>query len=1069
MLGSAQPTPPPGETTVFTVLLEAPSVGQRLARSVEKDQDGPVPRSQASTEWMRREVARAQDPVVQALRARGLKVLGVVRNVLNAVFVRAGPDQEEWVGSLPGVAGVAPGRRYEPMLQGVSEIVRVSAARIRPVGTPLYGEGLKIAIIDSGLDFDHEAFLDSALPPLAGYPRGDPQYLGLAGTKVVAVRSYVDLLNSRQIGSSTPDDVSPWDLSGHGTAVAMIAAGRRVETPLGPTSGIAPKARIGVYKVFGTPGLNFHTADHAVMMAIDDAVADDMDILNLSLGNPTYFRWDAVGRDCGRASLDSPCDPLAMAAQSAVEDFGKVVVVAAGNEGLRGSEVVPARTSINSPADAPAVITVGSTGNSARLQESVRLGERSFEALSGSGPDAPGPLTAAAALAADVGDPLGCEPFPAGAFQGRIAVIDRSECLFLVKVEHADEAGAVGVVVINHEGDELVEMALLGSTDIPAFFVGGSDGEAIRQAMAESPEPLTLDPTPLAAEDDWEYVVVPSSRGPTLALHPKPDLVAPGQVVLTAVPRYNNQGVLFAPSGFRTQSGTSFAAPVVAGAAALVRQAYPSLDAREVSSALINSARPMLLEDGAIAPIVSAGAGTLDIQAALRSNAAVVPASLGFGSLQNSPFPIRRTLQVRNKSGRSQGFLLTVEPQESDAGPALTIAGRSAAVIRVAPRASSSVRLTLGGRHPQPGAYQGRLRISSLAGNGDVLVPYLYVMGDNEPYNALRFQGASEVGTAGEAATKNVVARVVDQYGAPVTGHAVTFAPEEGSPRIVRSTPASGPTGLVWATIRYSGEPEPQSVVARMGDLEIPFWFEASGSEPSVHAIANGASQSPAGGIAPGSLATIAGAGLAEFASGAPAAPQTRLLPVSRKGVTVAFDAPSAGVSAPGRIHSVSEDAVTVQVPWELEGAGSAYVSVRRGSRSEPLQFRVVAASPGVFEYESGGVQYAVALHADDTLVTPESPARRGETVTVSMTGNGAVRVQPPTGAAGGALVSTVRTPQVRLGGVPAAVTYSGLDPAMAGVYLIAIVIPEGVASGPQPLQVVIDGAASNEVQIPVL
>ena len=180
------------------------------------------------------------------------------------------------------------------------------------------------------------------------------------------------MLNSKDPESSTPDDHTPRDIAGHGTAVAMVAAGASVETDLGEFSGVAPKARIGVYKVFGTPGVNFHTADHAVIAAIDDAILDGMDILNLSLGHLAFWKWDAAGRDCGQGVSTTACDPLAAAAQNAVVDFGKVVVVAAGNGGLRGSHELPSLNTINSPGNAPAVITVGGIGNAySDFRESV--------------------------------------------------------------------------------------------------------------------------------------------------------------------------------------------------------------------------------------------------------------------------------------------------------------------------------------------------------------------------------------------------------------------------------------------------------------------------------------------------------------------------------------------------------------------------------------------------------------------------------------------------------------------------------------------------------------------------
>ena len=1062
-----QVLPPSGQQWAYTVLLDEPSVGERLQEPPLKGGEAAARRAPATPDLMRQAVARSQDPVIAELEARGVEIIGTSRNVLNAVFVRASASQAEAAEEILGVSAVTPGRLYEPMLPGVSEIVGVSAARMRPAGSQLFGEGLKIAIIDSGLDFDHEAFQEDSLPPTEGYPVGDPQYLDLASSKVIAVRSYVESLNSGNIHSSTPDDYSPWDTGGHGTAVAMIAAGREVSTPVGLVSGIAPKARLGVYRVFGAPGLNFYTADHAVIMAIDDAVEDGMDILNLSLGNPAYYPWDATGADCGRGRSTSPCDPLTAAAQSAAEDFRKVVVVAAGNFGLRGTHVVPVRTSINSPGDAPAVITVGQTLNGTEFHESVRVGEQTFDAASGTGPDAQGELSAPAILAADVGDALACEPFPADAFLGRIAVIDRSECFFVEKVEHADAAGAVGVLVINHDGDDLVEMALLESTDIPAFFVGGADGALIREALADPEAVLTLDPTPVISERDSTFVAGASARGPTLGFDPKPDLVAPGAAVYTATPRFSTQGTAFSPSGFRAMSGTSFAAPVVSGAAALVWQAFPHMTAREVASALINSAAPMKTEEDGPVPLVSSGAGLLDIQAALRPTATVVPPSLGFGRLQSVPFPIRHQLVIRNKSMQSQTYSVAVEPPQETSTARLTINGRSAVVIRLGAHASTSVTVALHGRRPDPGLYEGRLRVASLSGQGAVLVPYLYVVPDNEPVNAIRFQGHGAVGVAGQPATKNLVARVLDQFGAPVTGQPVTFRVDDGAAIVERSSRTSGADGLIFATVQYPPDPEPQTVVATIGDLEIPFTYEATGSKPIIESMANSASLMSRGGLAAGSLVTIRGREFAEYASGPPAVPE-RALPILRKGVAVAFDAPEAGVSVAGRVHSVSEETVTVQLPWELAGISKVHVSVRSENRSDPFELKLARADPGIFRYEQNGKVYAVAMHPDGTAVTPTSPARAGGTVTLSMTGNGPVRSTPATGEAVAMPVSTLRLPDVRIGGLVGRVTYSGLAADLAGLYSVTVVLPATLRSGDHPVRVTIDGVTSNMPLLPV-
>lgn len=1068
-VGAAQEAADDTPRAAYTVLLEAPSVGERLREEPTKSQPVLPRRNASSLPLLRRAVLRAQDPVMDALRAMDVEVVRATHSVLNAIFVRATPAQAEAIRALPEVAGVVSSQRYEPMLKNVADIVNVDVARIRPAGTGLLGDGLKIAIIDSGLDFDHPAFRDETLPALRGYPKGDRAFRSLASRKVIAVRSYVDLLNSEDSRTSSPDDDSPWDAGGHGTPVAMIAAGRQVSTPHGIISGIAPKARIGVYKVFGTPRVNFYTNDQVIIAAIDDAVNDDMDILNLSLGNLSFWPWDASGRDCSQRSASSACDPLAAAAQSAVTDFGKVVVVAAGNNGLRGSHSRPSFNTINSPGNAPAVITVGGTGNAIEdLQVSVRIGDRAFDALSGTGPDAGEPLVAPAAIASDYGDTRACEPFPSGSMAGRIVLIDRGECFFLVKVEHADAAGAIGVVIANHFDNDLVGMALLEDTDIPAFFVGRDDGTEMRRLIASGSSHLTLDPTPVEVEAEWNRIYASSSRGPTLALIPKPDLVAPAASIYTATPRYNDQGNLFAPSGFRQQGGTSFAAPAVAGAAALVWEAFPTLSSREVSSALVNSARQAVFEGDEPARLRSSGAGVLDIGAALRPTASVTPSSIAFGDVRSASFPIRKELTVRNKSASRQSFRVTVDPRDESGSASVQVVGLRSGEVRLEPHGTAQLQVSLTGGRPPPGSYEGRIRLTSASGNGGIQIPYLFVVGDNEPFNSLKISGGSAVGIRGEAETTSLTARVTDQYGVPVAGRRVTFEVVQGPGRITHSNNMSGPHGLIHARVRYGALTSEQRTTARIGNLEINFNYEATGEKPEVLGITNMASELSPRGVAAGGLVRISGRNFASFASGENSLYQTAHLSIVRKGVSVAFDVGRGLVSEPGRILGVGEDWVDVQVPWELARSPRATVKVRSGNHSEPFQFTLTRHNPGIFSHECDGLAVAAALLPDSELVSLDKPARRGIPVTILMTGNGPVSRAPPNGEAPALPVSTVVTPTATVGGVSARVTQSVLMPEATGMYSVTLVVPVALQPGNHPLRINFNHVESNVVMLPV-
>lgn len=1065
----AQRTSEPPGLEEYTVVLDSPAVGERLRSSRPKSEDAPLRRvDAAATGLLRREVARSQEPVRSSLEVAGVQVVGSVRNVLNAILVRATPDQVETIRSIPGVRRVAPSQRHEPLLPGVAEIVNIAEAGVDVPGRRHSGDGLKIAIIDSGIDSGHPAFHDTSLEPLPGYPIAAPEHLQYTNNKIVAVRTYVG-----GPGSPSPDDTSPRDYLGHGTHVAMIAAGRRVRTPLGEVQGIAPRARLGVYKVFGTPGLNSSAGTSVLLLAVDDAVADGMDILNLSLGRLPAYPWDAAGQVCGQFQPTSPCDPLLFALESAVHDFGRVVVAAAGNDGAAGAHQYPATTSLSSFGTPPSVIAVGNVSNTRLLQESVQVGAATFESRSGTGPGADGPLTAPAVHAAAFGNPLGCGHYPDGALRGRVLVVDRGECFFQVKVEHADAAGAAGVLVVNRQGeDNLISMALLEDTDIPAFFVGASEGAAVRELLVEDGTLLTLDPTPVAVEDGQVRLALSSSRGPTLTLHPKPDLVAPGGSVYTAAPRRNLQGLLSDPSGFReTAGGTSMAAPVVAGAAALVWAAAPSLTPREVASRLINTASETVLLHEEPARVGAVGAGLLDIQAAMRSQVAVVPHSVAFGSLQDAALPVRRTLRVANRGLQHESFRVDIDERDVDPNASLTVDGRRSLAFELAPGGTREINIALDGSRPAPGSYEGNLRLTSMAGRGNLHVPYLYVVGDGIPYNALIFRDGSGSGPVGASQIRWIQARIVDQFGVPVAHQPVRFRIEGGG-RILDWSPETSAHGQFWAKVNYTGAPGLQVVVATVGDLETTFTYQATESQdvPQVLAIGNAANPASPRGVPPGSLAVISGIRFSEYEGEPLAGVGPRPLPISRKGVTVEFETLDSGLQAVGRIYHVLPNWVVVQVPWELDGAEEAFVKVNSAGSSEPFPFQVAATNPGIYSRAAvpEGPPIAVALHGDLAPVTEGRPARRGLPVTLLMTGNGPVADPPPTGHASPGRSATQTLPRVLIGGARAQVTFSGLTEDLAGLYAVTAVVPRRVAPGNRPVVVEFGKVASNSVLLPV-
>src|SRR6266850_1050164 len=337
-------------------------------------QDPPVARQVASGNGLRTRaaldhgsrIAAAQRRVTDELAQRKIRVTGSAQTLVNAVFVSATSDHVKELRTLPGVLHVQYLPPVHRKLDRALDLVRASAAWSALGGQQNAGKGVRIAILDTGIDQDHAAFQDASLQPPSGFPKGEADY---TNSKVIVARSYVAMLPFGLVDASDsrPDDVTPRDRSGHGTAIAMIAAGERVAGPLASISGIAPKAFLGNYKIFGSPGVNDTTRTPVIITALEDAISDHMDIAVLPVGDPAVY--GAMQED-DQACAGSPqpfgipsnaCDVRAQAVENAVH-LGLTVVTPAGNEGDIGY-YFPALASVDTPGTAPSAITVGATTN----------------------------------------------------------------------------------------------------------------------------------------------------------------------------------------------------------------------------------------------------------------------------------------------------------------------------------------------------------------------------------------------------------------------------------------------------------------------------------------------------------------------------------------------------------------------------------------------------------------------------------------------------------------------------------------------------------------------------------
>ena len=320
-------------TNEWMVILAEPPVVERFPGRIE--------RTQAASEPYRQHLRDVQQSLRGQIEAMDVRVTGAVQHLLNGVFVRATPQQAAILRGLPGVAAVVPSRRYrlddQLSLSNVQQAWNASAIG----GQGNAGQGLKIAIIDTGIDQTHPSFQDSSLTPPAGFPKCDvPANCAFTNNKVIVARSYVSTLTagssaSNPAADSRPDDLSARDFDGHGTAVASVAAGVASTYSGTAISGVAPKAFLGNYRIYGSPEVNNSATTAGILEALDNAVTDGMDVVNFSSGGPAFESPLDAGAVCDQPA-GQPCDPIAAAFESAMKLGQVIVVCAAGNAGATG-------------------------------------------------------------------------------------------------------------------------------------------------------------------------------------------------------------------------------------------------------------------------------------------------------------------------------------------------------------------------------------------------------------------------------------------------------------------------------------------------------------------------------------------------------------------------------------------------------------------------------------------------------------------------------------------------------------------------------------------------------------
>ena len=732
----------------YIVELTGESAAQYIARTVPANQRRAALAGDVGLQARAR--VRARQAAVRArLERRGARIVAALDTVANALFVEMPAARAARLRSVRGVRRVLPERTYQLTLDHALPLHKVPQAWSLGGAYPR-GAGVKIGMIDTGIDIKHPGFKDTGFQAPPGFPRVTAASdTAFTNQKVIVARSYVSRCLNTDPDTSAQDDV------GHGTGTAMAAAGVENTGPLATITGVAPLAYLGNYKVFGSQGVNSDTNSCAIDSAVEDALNDGMDVINLSLGGIPAPR------------IEDDIEALTM--ENAVT-MGVIVVIAAGNGG-------PDPNTISTPGTAPDAITIGAMNNDRYFSPPpFTVGSQgSFDEIPAAEALPANPITAPLvdiSLKLD-STGLACAPLPSSSLSGSIALILRGTCTFQDKLNYAQQAGAVAALVYTYASEPGAIVMGVGNATLPAEMVSNQDGLTIKQ-LAASPVAATMSFTLTPTATDPNSVASFSSLGPSVDLSIKPDLLAVGENFYTAAETNNPAGELYDAQGYVVSAGTSFSTPLVAGAAAALKAARPGYTPLEYKSLLVNSAAAAF--PGQTQSVQNAGAGVLDLNAAMLATLAVNPSSIGFG-VGAGTAPLTRTLRLSNLGYASDTFQISVSPAGNSPGPVPATTS-----VYLDSDTYFDLPLSFAASGLGPGEYEGFIAIQGTSSGTVARVPYWLGAPSSTPAHITVLQVPATEPAAGAVVDYAIWFRITDASGIIVSSvtPTVTVSPENG-------------------------------------------------------------------------------------------------------------------------------------------------------------------------------------------------------------------------------------------------------------------------------------------------
>ncbi|PAV31362.1 peptidase S8 [Virgibacillus profundi] len=509
-----------------------------------------------------------------------INVIATYEKLFNGLAIQGAPEKLAKMESLEFIKAIHSVQTYEttsPLITSPQAKLPNAVIPSELNTTDYTGEGVKVAVIDTGIDYNH---VDLASNYVAGY----------------------DLVDLDDDPMETLPEQGPSTL--HGTHVSGIIAAN------GELKGVAPDAEIYAYRALGPGGSGTSVQ---VIAAMEQAVEDDVDIMNLSLGN----------------AVNGPDYPTSIAVNRAIE-LGVSVVIANGNNG-------PNKWTVGSPATASKALSVGASSPPARIPYLYEtLMDKTIPLV---------PMIGSTNWDLEKSYPM-VNAEKETNLHGKIALFIRNDIPFYEKAKKAEENGAIAVAIYNNE-DGIFQGMIQNEkpVTIPVASIAKQDGEWLKEQLQSPTFQMET-----AYKKTESTIADFSSRGPvTVNWDIKPDVLAPGTNILSTV-----------PGGYQELQGTSMAAPHVAGAIALIKEAQPDWTTEQIFGALKTTAERLKTEKGQpLEPIIQ-GMGKIQVDQAINTETLINDPLLSFGKIDDYKGSKTIEVVIENTTDQTQSYSFSI-------------------------------------------------------------------------------------------------------------------------------------------------------------------------------------------------------------------------------------------------------------------------------------------------------------------------------------------------------------------------------------------------------------------------